>query len=158
MKKRSGFTLLELLIVIAIIAILAGIIYVAVDPARRLAEAQNAERWSSVNSILNAVLRYTVDQKGTFPAALTAVSTGTYVIGAGGTCAACTATTTPSDCMNLSTSLVPDYIADMPYDSQSGSADDTRYWVYRSSSGRIAVGACEPESIAGTAPVIKVSR
>jgi prepilin-type N-terminal cleavage/methylation domain-containing protein len=64
MKKRSGFTLIELLIVIAIIAILASIIYVAVDPARRIQEARDAQRWSSVNSILNAYLKYTVDSSG----------------------------------------------------------------------------------------------
>ena len=63
MKKYKGFTLIELLIVIGIIAILAAIIYVVVDPARRLSEARNAERWSSTNAILNGILKYTVDNK-----------------------------------------------------------------------------------------------
>ncbi|HEX9679693.1 MAG TPA: type II secretion system protein, partial [Candidatus Saccharimonadales bacterium] len=71
-RKRSGFTLIELLIVIGIIAVLAGIIYVAIDPARRLGEARDAERWGSVNAVLNAVLKYTVDNGGTLPTNLTA--------------------------------------------------------------------------------------
>ncbi|MBN1258340.1 prepilin-type N-terminal cleavage/methylation domain-containing protein, partial [Candidatus Peregrinibacteria bacterium] len=43
---KKAFTLLELIIVIAVIAILAAAIFVAVDPARRLHEARNARRWS----------------------------------------------------------------------------------------------------------------
>src|SRR3989338_8190778 len=79
-KKGAGFTLIELLIVIGIIGILAGIIYVAVDPARRLAEARNAERWSSVNAILNGVLKYTVDNAGSLPPSInaTAITAGDY--------------------------------------------------------------------------------
>src|SRR3990167_1704368 len=118
--KKKGFTLIELLIVIGIIAILAAIIFVAVDPARRLSEARNAVRWSSTNSILNAVLKYTVDNGGSLPATVSSASAGTnYIIGTGGAgncstdCSAVASNST--DCLSLA-ALVDQYIASIPVD------------------------------------------
>lgn len=158
MKQRKGFTLIELLIVIAIIGILAAIIFVAVDPARRLAEARNAERWSSVNSILNGVLKYTVDNSGTLPSVLTAVDTGTYEIGTCASGSTCTATTTASGCVDLGSVIVPSYLSAMPQDPSAGSDAETGYYIYRASSGRMEVGACDPETVGGSAPDVAVSR
>lgn len=153
MKNKRGFTLIELLIVIGIIAILASIIFVAVDPGRRLAEARNAERWSSANAILNAYLKYTVDNGGTEPVALTA---GTfYMIGTGADFAGCTkqATTAVTD---PSTTLVDAYLASIPIDpfTSGASAAKTYYYITKSTNGRITVGACTPERDA----TISVSR
>jgi len=166
MKKREGFTLIELLIVIGVIAILAGIIYVAVDPARRLAEARNAERWSSANAVLNAVLKYTVDQAGQLPATATAIdnAAGTVqIIGEGG--AACPVTCSgetvaPTNCFvsGLDTDLVDNYLAAIPQDPSNGSANDTRYFINKSANGRITVGACDEEAVGGVTPTISVSR
>ena len=78
---RHGFTLMELLIVIGIIAILAAIVIIAINPARQLAQARNSQRWSNVNTILNAVHQYAVDNQGTLPAAITAVCPATQSIG-----------------------------------------------------------------------------
>lgn len=69
-SRRKGFTLVELLVVIGIIAILFAVVLVAINPAKRFAEANNARRLSDVNSILNGVLNYTVDQKGSLPPGL----------------------------------------------------------------------------------------
>jgi type IV pilus assembly protein PilA len=68
-KKREGtqargFTLIEILIVIGIIAILAGIVLVAINPARQFRQANNTQRESNVNAILNAIGQYIVDNKG----------------------------------------------------------------------------------------------
>ncbi len=64
---ERGFTLIEILIVIGIIAILAGIVLVAINPARQFRQANNTQRESNVNAILNAIGQYTVDNKGTLP-------------------------------------------------------------------------------------------
>lgn len=163
MSKKKGFTLIELLIVIGIIAILAAIIYVAVDPARRLAEARNAERWSSANAILNGILKYTVDNSGTLPSALTAVDTGTYKLGTGSSgCDDCTggdaATTTAPACIDLTDALVPTYLSAIPQDPSTDTSADTDYYIYRSASGRITIGSCNEETVGGNTPAISVTR
>ena len=66
-SNSKGFTLIELLIVITIIGILAVVIFVAVDPLKRFADARNAQRFSEVNSVLEALLKYQVDNRGYLP-------------------------------------------------------------------------------------------
>jgi len=143
-KSKKAFTLIELLIVIAIIAILAATIFVAVDPVKRFAEARNARRRSEIVSILNAVLTYAVDHDGTLPAGIptgTAKMLGTDTIG----CDSCTAVTTAGACLNLTSDLVDTYLAEMPKDPKTGIDAKTGYYIIQSANGRIEVGACSPE-------------
>lgn len=69
-KKQNGFTLLEILLVVAIIAILAGIIIIAINPAKQLADTRNTQRRADVNTILNAVYQYAIDNLGTVPSTI----------------------------------------------------------------------------------------
>ena len=65
-----GFTLVELLLVIGIIATLAVVVFVALDPAKRFQDSRDARRTSDVETILSAVHQYVIDNKGSFPASL----------------------------------------------------------------------------------------
>lgn len=65
-KSGAGFTLIEVLIVIGIIAVLATIVIIAINPARQFAQARNSQRVSNANAILNAVGQRIADGKGTF--------------------------------------------------------------------------------------------
>ncbi|TAN58687.1 prepilin-type N-terminal cleavage/methylation domain-containing protein [Patescibacteria group bacterium] len=65
--KPKGFTLIELLVVIGIIAVLFAVVLIAINPAKRFAEARNASRLSDVRSIVEAVSTYTVDNRGQLP-------------------------------------------------------------------------------------------
>lgn len=68
-RKRSqgGFTLIEILLAIGILAILATAVIIAINPARQFAEARNSQRWSDVNALMNATYQYAVGHKGLKP-------------------------------------------------------------------------------------------
>ena len=162
--KRSGFTLIELIIVIAIIAILAGAIFVAVDPARRLNQSRNATRANDVATILDAVKTYQVDNDGAHYSTIAALTAGnSYTIG---TCTTggntgCTAQSTGAACVNLS-GIGTGYLSQIPKDPKSGTDALTDYYLSIDANGAITVGACDPEGEDsggdGTPPTISVSR
>lgn len=104
-KKTAGFTLIELLVVIGILAVLLAIVLIAINPARQFAQANNTQRQSDVNAILNAVHQYMADTNGTPPTGITATPTN---IGSG------------AGNVNLCTALVTTYIADLPLDPTRG--------------------------------------
>lgn len=136
----AGFTLMELLVVIGVIAILASIVVVALNPSRQFAQARNTQRESDVATILNAVGQNIADNKGTFTCA------GVTIDG--------TATTIGTGATNLTSCLVPTYIpSTIPFDPDGGTAADTKYTIAVDTLGRFTV--CAPKHaespIAGSA-------
>ncbi len=148
-KHAKGFTLIELLIVIAIIGILASVVFVAIDPAKRFKKARDARRQSDVENIAAAIVTAQVDNDGTLPTTLNALTAGSaYVIGTAtsGCNAICTATTTQASCVNLTTDLVtPGYISSLPLDPSTGAAATTLYYVVKNATGSVTTASCRPE-------------
>ncbi len=138
-QLRQGFTLIELLLVIGIIAILASIVIVAINPTKQLADARNAQRKSDVNTILNAVYQYAIDNSGAVP---TTITTTLYQICS--TDASSTDTTlTDAQCIDLD-ALTGSYIVRLPRDpSAPGGATGTgtSYTIYKTATNRIRVSA-----------------
>ncbi len=135
-KTNRGFTLIEILVVIGVIAILAGIVVVAINPARQFAQARNAQRESGVNTILNAVGQNLAENKGIF----TCSGIGTVI---GGPTAS---TTIGSDTGNshLASCLVPTYIPSaLPFDPTGGTDANTGYQISVDSGGRYMI--CAPK-------------
>lgn len=62
-----GFTLLELLLVVAAIAILATIVFAVLSPATTLNKFRDSNRLSNVQAILNAMSLYAIDNSGNVP-------------------------------------------------------------------------------------------
>lgn len=130
-KASKGFTLLEILLVVAAIAVLAGIVIVAINPSKQLADTRNAQRRSDVNSILNAVYQYSIDN-GSIPSTITETPTGVCTT----TGAACTAASL-IDLGVLTASQK--YIVSIPSDPQCTTANSSCYNVSKSANGRITV-------------------
>ena len=58
MKTKKGFTLLELLIVIGILAILSTTVVLVINPAQLLKKARDAQRISDLNTLKTAIAYY----------------------------------------------------------------------------------------------------
>jgi prepilin-type N-terminal cleavage/methylation domain-containing protein len=103
-QSNKGFTLIEILVVIGIIAILAAIVIVSINPAKRFQDARNSQRKANVESILNAVQQDMVDHKGITTCTIGTVAKNiSSIVGE----------------TNLATCLAP-YLAVLPVDPQNG--------------------------------------
>lgn len=141
-KNNQGFTLLEILLVVAAIAILAGIVIVAINPGKQLADTRNAQRRIDVATILNAVYQYYIDS-GNLPSGITTTE--------GEICAGDTATTT---CTGASPALIPlneliwseRYLVDLPVDPNGTCATDgICYEIVKTANNRVTVSAPDAE-------------
>lgn len=148
---HKGFTLIELLVVIGILAVLLAITLVAINPARQFSQANDTQRQSDVNAILNAVTQFMADNNGTPPAGIPEAPADAALI-----------SDTGADICAL---LVPLYLAALPTDPTDGSITNTggtvvgepvteadcdetyttAYTIVRDATGRITVSAPEAE-------------
>ena len=143
LKTKKAFTLIEILVVVALIAILAAITYIAINPAKNFADTRNAQRSLDVLQILNASTQYASEQGHTL-AGLGTIST----------CPTMTKLGTASGNLDLTTVLVDEYIVGIPQDPSTGNAADTGYEMCKTSGNRVTVIAPDAE----LSKVISVSR
>lgn len=141
-SEKSGFTLLEILLVIGIIAVLAVVIIVALNPAKRFEDARNSRRLSDIQSILSAIQQYMVDNNGSIPSGIT-----TSEMQIGGAGEGCELDTEICDafgggCANLAEPLGP-YLKEIPLDPENGSIEFSHYSVQMDANNIVTVRACE---------------
>jgi prepilin-type N-terminal cleavage/methylation domain-containing protein len=136
-QGKAGFTMLEILLVVAMIAILAGIVIFAINPGKQLAEARNSQRRVDVNTILNAIYQYSIDNNGVIPTQIGAIPVEICTSVSGADC---------SGRIDL-TALVTDekYLVALPVDPQCTGAYSTCYTVLKSANNRVTVTAVEAE-------------
>jgi prepilin-type N-terminal cleavage/methylation domain-containing protein len=109
-KKKTlklGFTLMELLIVIGIIAILVVGTIITISPGEKLLNARNNQRKAQVEVIYGAIEQY-VFQYGAYPDCVT---------------------TTETDMLACETDIVPLYFTELPLDPVCGDETQTGYYV-----------------------------
>jgi len=147
---HRGFTLIEVLLVIAILAILAAVVIVAINPAKQFGEAQNAQRRSDVRTILDAAHQYSIDNYGSLPS---------ESIPVGASCADDGAEICVENisCDGVSLDELVNaevYLTSIPTDPTAATDQSTGYYIFENENGRI--GVCAPTTYGGA--VIEVVR
>lgn len=140
LTNKKGFTLLEILIVMALIAILIGIVIAALNPARQFASARNSTRYAHLNTIMSAISSNMAENNGVFTCASGALpATATNM------------SSTVGD-YDIGPCLVPNFVSSMPYDPSATGAQwtstanyDTGYDISQGADGRITVDAPSAE-------------
>jgi len=147
-KFTTGFTLIEILLVVAAIAILAGIVIVAINPTRQLGATKDAKRQADVNTILNAVYQYALDNNGSIP---TEITTASQQICASGVASSTCATATMINLQNIT--HAEKYITSVPLNPSATTTNGTGYYIKKSANGRVTVWAEGDQT-----PLISVTR
>ncbi|MEI7452459.1 MAG: prepilin-type N-terminal cleavage/methylation domain-containing protein [Candidatus Falkowbacteria bacterium] len=159
-KDRSGFTLLEILIVIAIIAIVLALVYATVDPFARFKAARDARRWSDAENLLNAIKVNQVDNSGHYISAIESLPAATvFMIGT--STSACDSQNanclidpaSSTACVDLSQLISSGYIGALPVSPRGNgtwNASLSGYTLQKNANGSMIVRACENE---GAQPV-----
>ena len=142
-QSPRGFTLIELIIVVAIIAIIAISIFVAVNPAKRIGQSRDAQRWSDITAIAGAIEKYTADN-GALPSDF---SSSTIAIGDKivlcNSASSLTCDGTTDSCLVIDDAdFLNIYLPEIPYDPAKSSASDTGYYITRTTGDRLTLGCC----------------
>lgn len=103
-KKRAGFTLLEVVLVVTILAVLSAGLVLTLNPSVRFAKSRNNKREADVSMFLNAIGRRIADNKGLF------------ACGAGVLPAISTRMTSEVGGYDIASCLFPSYIPLVPHD------------------------------------------
>jgi prepilin-type N-terminal cleavage/methylation domain-containing protein len=145
-KFTGGFTLIEILLVVAAIGILAGVVIVALNPAKQLGDTRNAQRWNDVRAILDAVHQYAIDNNGNLPVAINA-QPNCYTISTNEICkfdtvGSCSGYT---DLTVLTTNKK--YLTAMPTDPSGSTTAGSGYYITKDTNSRVTV--CAPSQEQG---------
>ena len=151
----AGFTLIEILMVMGIIALLAAVVIVAINPARQFAQARNSQRVSNVNSLLNAVGQNIADHRGVFECEAGDLPTEATVI-----------KSELEDGYDLAPCITPLYLPAMPFDPSAPEAHftdisdyDTGYTLIQDAdTGRITIAAPFAQNMAELGEDIEATR
>jgi prepilin-type N-terminal cleavage/methylation domain-containing protein len=153
--QTKGFTLIEVILVVALITILATIVIIAVNPTRQLNQADDSVRSRHIKAISSAILQYQAET-GSFPGPILANSTTS----SGGLMEICRTDITIPDCTGLIdlSILIPNYLDKMPMDPSATSTYGTGYnvGIARGNRPRVTAPFSELSSIAVNPVVVPV--
>lgn len=137
-SKKKGFTLIEILVVIGIIAVLAAVVLVAINPSRQFKLARDSQRVSNVNALLNSISQNMAEHKGIFTCGTTPLPVPTVP----------TIVKSGSGGFDLAPCVVPTYVSSLPYDPSASGAHytsvtdyDTQYFVSQDADGRVTASS-----------------
>lgn len=149
MNKQKGFTLVEMLIVVTILAVLVATVVAAINPAKVIAEARNARRWGDVNATMTGIYRYVIENSSNIKQISTQeMQLGSATDGCNNNCP-----NALKECLDLSSTL-KGFLPIIPTDPLVGTSERTGYSVKRDEFNVVTVNACKAEN----GLVIKMAR
>ncbi len=138
-KHAKGFTLIELIVVIAIIGVLATVLIITFNPLAQLQKARDAQRRSDMKAIQNALEQYYNDH-GSYPTVPCAwYASESDATGPGWVC---------HSGGDWIPGLAPQYMKSLPKDPSGGSNGTgcKTYLYYSNGAGYALLAHCSAES------------
>jgi prepilin-type N-terminal cleavage/methylation domain-containing protein len=130
--NKKGFTILEILLVIALIGILLVAFIRLLNPQKRFGDVNNVQRKSDIMSIYTAINQYREDNNGNLPTGIT--STAINICQSG-----CVESSTQIDITTEIFNYIP--LGKIPLDPLQTGSILTGYTVFVNAQGRIVVAA-----------------
>lgn len=147
----KGFSLIELLVVMGIVAIFAGVMITALNPVGILLKGRNSRRTADVNTLMNAVKERMADYLGVYSCSIGPLPTSATVMASAGG-------------YNIAPCIYPDYIPSIPFDPSTGTYASTSSYntgytiVQNASSGLVTISAPDTEPKASATVPVSVTR
>ena len=150
-RESTGFTIIELLVVMGIIGILSTVLIVSVNPVRQFAKARDTDREADVVAILSIIYQYASEHSGEFPDTDGDPATSDFPT-------SLTCIGTDLACFDLAGAgatgdeIVPAYVVDFPKDPKvtstgvPGTDGDTGYQVMVDANGHLTATAPSAET------------
>lgn len=139
-KIKKGFTLIEILLVITLLAILMGIVVLAINPRNLISEVNDNQREADALTIYQALEQYAL-KNSTYPEGIKNMQVNTYI----NICKTNAPSCNSSSQINLSSILVPTYISKIP--EYSTDTNNSGFYLVKDSNGKIGIGGTKANNI-----------
>jgi prepilin-type N-terminal cleavage/methylation domain-containing protein len=130
--KYKGFTLIEILLAITLLAILFSLLVLAINPRNIISEVNDNKRETDALTIYQALEQYAI-KNNTYPDSIKNMPNNSSAH-----ICKTTATSCASPKINLSSILVPTYMSKIP--EYSTDTNNSGFYVVRDSNGKIGIG------------------
>jgi hypothetical protein len=163
---RKGLTVVEYCTVLAIIVMIAAVVFVVIDPAAKKVAARNAQRWTDVTALMEGVQTAFTQTEGELTDDLEKIDTdaqtvqmivdGNETVVCGTICG--TEHVAGENCsVDLTGLVAKGFVAAVPHDPSVRDNGSGYYVNYND--GVFTVGACSAEEEKnGATPTVRISR
>jgi type II secretory pathway pseudopilin PulG len=143
LRQNKGFTLVQLIVVVAVITVLTATVIFGDNIILRKGKAQNAQRYQDVAAIGKAIEFYQIDNDA-LPSDLAGANVNTgqkKVLCSSASSLTCDGQT--RDCLVVDdTDFLGKYIDTLPVDPEKTADTDTGYYITRTGTGMMTFGSC----------------